>query len=748
MMRNMSTPARHTVFALIVCLLAALTGRTVLTQTTIARTASITSPEKFFGFQMGADKKMARWDKLVEYYNQLAKESPKIKVVNMGPTTMGNPFLMCVISSPANLAKLEQIRLANLKLADPRGIAEADIKKIVAENKAIVVQSMSMHATEIGGSQMAPELIYDLVSRTDEETQRILDNTIAIMVPGFNPDGEIMVTDWYNKTVNTEFEGSNYPSLYQKYVGHDNNRDAFMTNMVEAQYMAKILFRDWIPEAYVDHHHMGSYNARIYLPPYAEPVRPSADPLLWRELSWYGAHMAYKESEEGLTGAINMAIYSGWGHMGFHWITPFHNIAGMLTESASAKLASPLYITADQLKGGPRNLPEYAEQTTFPDPWPGGWWRLRDIVERQKTAAWATLDLAARNRETVLWNMYLKAKRQTERGAAAETKAYVISANQHDPLTADKMINKLLVQGVEIEQAKMPFVLTTGQSYPAGSFVISMAQPKMGVVRWMLGETHYPDNTFTREKDNSPIRPYDMSTDTMTEFMGVRSDPIGESVNGGLVKLTAALQPAGKVGKGSAGYVIDGRLNDAFTAVNLLLDKGVTVKRLDRGAAGAAAIPAGGSTSNAATAVIRDPGPGDFIVSSAPDALVTDVARQTGVDFTALKIVSGSRRARREAPADRDVPALWRRQQRRRLDRIHARAVSFPLRVGDGRRAEGRQSQREVRRDHPAERLGGHPHRRTSGQRRADAAVAVRAAPVRCRRPNIAAASGAKAWTR
>ena len=146
-----------------------------------------------------------------------------------------------------------------------------------------------------------------------------------------------------------------------------------MTQQVESKYMAKILFTDWKPEAYVDHHHMGSYGARIYLPPYAEPVRPMADPLVWRELSWFGAHQAYKEEEAGLSGIINGAVYSGWGHFGFHWITPFHNIAGMLTESASAKLASPLFIHPEQLQGGARNLPKYEEETIFPDPWPGGW---------------------------------------------------------------------------------------------------------------------------------------------------------------------------------------------------------------------------------------------------------------------------------------------------------------------------------------------------------------------------------------
>ena len=199
--------------------------------------ATITTPEKFFGHQMGADRKMARWDKMVDYYNLLAKESPRVKVVNMGPTTMGNPFLAVYISSPANLAKLETLRAWNLKLADPRGVPETEIRRIVREGKAVVLQSMSMHANEIGGSQMAPELVYDLVARTDAETQRILDNVVSIMVPGFNPDGQIWMTDWYNKYLGTEYEGSTYPSLYQKYVGHDNNRDAFMSNMIESKYM-------------------------------------------------------------------------------------------------------------------------------------------------------------------------------------------------------------------------------------------------------------------------------------------------------------------------------------------------------------------------------------------------------------------------------------------------------------------------------------------------------------------------------
>ncbi|MEK7751931.1 MAG: M14 family metallopeptidase, partial [Acidobacteriota bacterium] len=449
--------------------------------------------------------------KMVDYYQLLEKQGGgKLKVVNMGPSTQGNPFLLVIISSPKNLANLDRLREVNARISDPRGLAEQEVRKLAAEGKAVICQSMSLHASEIGGTQMAPELAYDLLTRKDEETARILDNVVFLMIPSFNPDGAIMVADWYQKTLGTEYEGSNLPWLYHKYAGHDNNRDAFQTNLVESQYMARIMFRDWVPQAYLDHHHMGPYGARIYLPPYAEPVRPLADPLVWREMSWYGAHMAYKEEEAGQSGILNMAQYSGWGHFGFHWITPFHNIAGMLTESASAKLATPIFIHPDQLRGGVRNLPAYETQTTFPNPWPGGWWKLRDILERQKISAWALLDLAARNRETVLWNAYQKARRQTERGAQGKPAAYVIPRAQHDPLTAVKLINKLLAQGIEIQQAPKGFTTADGVGYPAGSWVVPMAQPKMGVIRYLLGRTLYPDNEWTRGRDGSPMRPYDM----------------------------------------------------------------------------------------------------------------------------------------------------------------------------------------------------------------------------------------------
>jgi hypothetical protein len=540
----------------------------------------VTSPESFFGFRLGSDRKIARWDRIVEYYKKLQGESNKVKVIEMGPSTEGNPFLLVVISSPQNLEELERIRGDNLRLSDPRGLSEEEVEALIGRGRVIICQSMSLHATEIGGTQMAPELAYELATREDEETRRILDNVVFLMVPCFNPDGEIMVADWYTRWLGTEYEGENLPWLYHKYTGHDNNRDAFQTNMVESRYMAKIMFREWVPQAYLDHHHTGSYSARIFVPPYCEPIHPHGDPLIWREHSWFGAHIGYRLEQAGKSGAITGANYLGWGHLGFHWITIYHNIAGMLTESASAKLATPLYIHPSQLKGDRRGtLPTHDPQTNYPNPWPGGWWRLRDIVERQKIAAWALLDMAARHRETLLRNAYLKARRQTERGVRGSPAAYVIPAAQHDPLTAAKLVEKLLIQGLEVQVSREGFT-GDGIRYPAGSYIVPLAQPKLGLARTLLGRTHYPDNPWTHDMDGKPLRPQDAATDTMAEFMGVRVDPVDHCTGGSTERVTEPIWPVGDLpGESEHGYALDCSLNDSFTAVNRLLATGAKVSR-------------------------------------------------------------------------------------------------------------------------------------------------------------------------
>jgi hypothetical protein len=600
-------------FVAVALVSSALSGTTGRAQT--ARPAELPSPEQFFGYQMGADRKLANWDKLLEYYQTLAKGAKNMRLVELGKSSEGRPYIALFITSPANLAKLDRLKQLNARLADPRGLSEAEAQKVITEARAVVIQSFALHSSEVAAAQTAAEYVYDSITRTDEEAQRMLDNVVSIVVPSINPDGTQMIADWYMKYVGTPYEAAGLPWLYQKYSGHDNNRDGFALNLPESRNLAKLMYREWMPQAYVDHHQMGSGNARLYIPPYAEPIRPDGDPLVWREIAWWGAQMGNRLEAAGKTGVIGNAIYSGWGHMGFHWITPFHNIAGMLTESASARLATPMYIHPDSLRGGPRNLPEYESQTNMPSLWPGGWWRVRDIVEQQKIAAWATVDLAARNREVVLHNMYLKGIRQTERGAKGEVKAYAIAIPQHDSLTARKLANMLLNSGVEVHQTSAALTLD-GRVYGPGSYIVSTAQPKAGLIRWMLGRTFYPDDTYTRDREGNPIRPYDMSTDTFAEFMGVRCDPLAEAVTQGLTKLAAPAWPAGTVAANATnGYVLSTRANDSFRAASLLLDKGATVRRVTSGA---------GFT------------PGDFIVTGATAAMAAEVAKATGVDFAAL----------------------------------------------------------------------------------------------------------------
>ena len=588
------------------------------TLSTNAQNAVLPSPESYFGFKMGEDRKLAHWDKLVKYYNLLGEKSPKMKVVNMGKTTLGNPFLALYISSADNLTNLDKLQAYNAILSDPRGIAQDVIADAIVNGKAVIVQSFGLHSSEVAASQTAAEFTYDMLTRNDDEMNRILDNTISIIIPCFNPDGEIMITEWYNKNVGTEFEGAGLPWLYHHYIGHDNNRDAYMQNTIESAYGAQIIFREWVPQAYIDHHQMGSYGARLYVPPYSEPIRPDADPLVWREMAWYGAHIAYKEEEAGKAGVVNAAIFSGWGHFGFHWITPFHNIAGMLTESASATLATPLYVHPDQLHGSSRGMPEYASQTSFPNPWKGGWWHVRDIVEQQKIAAIAALDIAARHRETVLRNAYLKAERQTIRGGEGKTVAFIVPAKQHDPLTTRKMINVLINQGIEVKQSTASFTHEE-RVYGAGSFVVSLEQPKRGVVRWLLGQTNYPDNDFTRFRDGSPIRPYDMSTDNISEYMGVRVEPSATRVMVNLTEVNLLPNIAGTVSRGQYGYIIDGRQNDSFKAVNLLFNAKIPFNRVDKSGSGVNA--------------------GDFIIPPTADAaIIKEVAEKTGIDFKALDV--------------------------------------------------------------------------------------------------------------
>lgn len=566
----------------------------------------VNSPESFFGFRLGDDYKMARWDRIAEYFYLLHQQSENIRVVNLGPTTEDNPFLMAIITSADNLANLEELRDVNAQISDPRGLSEAATDSLVRKGRVVVCQSMGLHANEIAATQMAPQLAYNLITDQDEDTRKILENVIFLMFPCSNPDGQVMVTDWYNEYLGTSYEGCDLPWLYHKYCGHDNNRDGFMLNLIESRYMAKILFQDWRPHVFQDHHEMGGYQPRLFVCPYCEPIHPHADPLIWREINWYGAHMVYKLEEAGKQGVISGAMFPAWYHMGFHWLGNYHNIASLLTETAQAKLASPLYVHPHQLaplrdKGSVRyTLPHYKPQTNFPNPWEGGWWRLRDMVDQQLVAAKGLMDIAARCRETVLRNAVQKALHQTSRGKIDVSAGFFIRSDQHDPTTVTKLINILLRQGIDIQRTRAK-VTIGNKTYQTGTYFISSAQPKRGVVKTLLERTFWPDDAWSRNADGSPIPPFDTVTDTLAEMMGVSVEPADvphTDLTEGTFNLAPVIEPVhvkGTItGDGEHGIAIDPCQNSAFSTVNATLTLGTKVKRSSRPISlGGHDIPAG-----------------------------------------------------------------------------------------------------------------------------------------------------------
>lgn len=588
----------------------------------------IPSPEAFFGFRMGADGELAHWDRIVEYFQLLDQRSDRIKLEVLGESTLGKPFLLAIFSAPENLQNLEHHREISRKLADPRGLDEAEIEALIREGKYVSAQSYSLHATEVGGTQATPELAYDLVTGDDAATRMILENTIFLMFPSFNPDGQVMVTEWFYRYKGTEYDHTSLPYLYHVYAGHNNNRDSYQLNLAESRHLAKVVYRDWGPQSYVDHHHFGGGGARFYIPPYLDPIHPNVDPLVWREHQLYGSHMAVALEQAGKSGIETGAPFYGWWQASFHMSTNYRNIAGMLTESASANWADPVYVLPDQL-GPTRGRPAYKPQMSMPRLWPGGWWRLRDIVEQKIVASKAVLELGARYRETLLRNMVLKAQGNLRMGETESPYAYVIPVDQHDFPTAVKLVRTFQLNGVEVHRLEEPYQAGS-RIFGAGSFVLSTAQPMRAFVKSFLEQVNYPDNPWTRAHgDQTPLRPYDLAAYSVSEHMGVEALPLMEPMRGARLSLLPGLAvvPPGQVHGSGPAYLLAHDSNESFKALNRLLEGGYQVRWLReeveaRGrhfAPGAMVISGGGELTGAVQGLARELGLDFFALPSAQD---------------------------------------------------------------------------------------------------------------------------------
>ncbi|HSM52213.1 MAG TPA: M14 metallopeptidase family protein, partial [Thermoanaerobaculia bacterium] len=467
--------------------------------------AAIPTPSEFLGFEVGADRTLADYRQIAAYLRALAAASDRVEVESIGKSTLGEEILLAVISSPANLANRGRLQEIARRIADPRGLAPAEEEALLAEGRVFLLVTCNIHATEIAASQMAMEWAHALATATDERTRRWLDDVVLLLAPSINPDGQIMETEWYRARLGTPQEGGRMPWLYHPYVGHDNNRDWFMLTQQETRAVSRAVYHDWLPQVWLDQHQMGATGPRMFVPPFAEPASPAIHPLVWRDVNLIGANMSFRLEQAGKSGVIYGYAFDAYWPGGTKNTAWWKNISGLLTEVASARLASPVRIEPSELSGGGKGLVEYGPQTNFPHPWPGGEWRLRDIMDYERIASDAILETCSERRRDLLANALARARAAI--ASFAPEDAWRLPATQRDPAAAAALAALLDEHGVELRAAA------------DGAVYVPLAQPYGRFVDEMLSAQRFPEVKLVPGREI--VRPYDVAAWTLPLMMGV-----------------------------------------------------------------------------------------------------------------------------------------------------------------------------------------------------------------------------------
>jgi hypothetical protein len=517
-------------------------------------TSTVPSPKSVLGFTPGDDRTIADWTQITNYFAQLDKSSDRVVVQTLGQSTLKRPLIVAIISARENILALDKYKEIQQQLADPRKVATPNLRdQLIATGKTVVAISCSIHSTEIVASQMSMQLAYDLASAQDADTKEILQNTILLLIPSPNPDGVDIVANWYRKSLGTAYEGREPPELYHHYAGHDDNRDWFMLNLRETQLITRLFWHEWFPEIVYDVHQQGSNGSRFFIPPFFDPPNPNIDPLLLRQVGLIGHKVAADLQAAGFQGVLTNALYDTWWHGGFRTAPYFHNSIGILSEAASARLMTPANVTADQLaRSSTRGMRSAAEVTTnFPDPWPAGTWRPRNIMDMELVASRGILSLAAKYRASYLRNFYELGRKNVEQPIPANAPvAYLIPAGLSRDEPVAKLVSSLIDQGVEVfrldselHMSYGPQVLqrtnsvsdrlgtyrtiiantTAMQEVPAGSYLVFLSQPQRMNVEALFEPQIYPNRlTSTGEAE----RPYDVAGWTLPLQLGVTAPAV------------------------------------------------------------------------------------------------------------------------------------------------------------------------------------------------------------------------------
>ena len=521
----------------------------------------VPTPQSAIGFEPCADYKLATYEQIADYFRKLAAAAPqRMQLVEMGKTAEGRVQLMAIISSEQNIRQLARYKDIARTLAHARSstgsgralLTDDEAGQLAGEGKAVVWIDFGLHSSEVAHAQTAPLMAFKAVTEDSDEMKFIRDNVVFLLVANMNPDGTSMVADWYNQNLGKPWEGRP-PELWQKYVGHDNNRDWFMMNQPETRNSARQLYTEWFPQIVYYQHQTAPFPARIFVPPFDDPMNPSIPPLVMRGVNLVGDAMTRRLDQEGKRGAISRIGFDTWWNGGMRTAPYFHNMVGILTETGHASATPATYDAKSFSKTFPNTtIPTLEPTTYYPSPYAGGEWHLRNSCDYMVTASMAVLDVGAKRRAEWLYDIYQMA-RDAIRTNARET--YLVPADQWDPGTATKMINVLRLGGVEVERATAAFS-AGGKQYGAGTYVIRGAQPFEAYVKDLLTPQVYPDMRLY--PGGPPKRPYDITGWTLSHQMGVTVDRATDAINVATTAVDVAPVPTVSVSDaGASAFAID-----------------------------------------------------------------------------------------------------------------------------------------------------------------------------------------------
>jgi len=569
--------------------------------------AQIPTPESVLGFIPGADFQLATYERSIDYFQRLDAASDRITMLRVGRTSEGRDWWVALVSTPENLAGVERYRGIADALAHPADLTDAGARDLALQGKAIVDISGGLHASEVAGAQHMIGLAYELVASEDPRIASIRENVISVLWPSLNPDGQTMIADWYLSNVGTPYEVAPMPWLYQKYIGHDNNRDGYMLNMVESRVLARV-WQEWDPQIIHVHHQSSPFPTRIWLPPFAEPIATQAPPLMSRTVNTIGMTIAQMLEARGLPGAVHMGTgFDAWYPGYVDYLPLMQNQAAFWTETALYRYATPHFYTIQDFPEGRRDL---RAESLYPSPWQGGWWRLADAVEYMHVSSIAVLDYAAKYREDLLYNRYQSGRDQIAKYTASPPYAYFVPQDQRDPVAPAQMLRRLAFNGIRVHQLTGA-VRHQGLVHPAGTWVIPMDQEFAELARQVLGVQSYPD--LREYPEGPPEQPYDAAGWTLPYQMGIRlieaTEPLDQAARASMRPVegqalpwdadvadaspfdrvdgvgfdshpvaAAIVPPPGRVTGTGSMLVLDPAQNNTFRALNEAWDAGAAVR--------------------------------------------------------------------------------------------------------------------------------------------------------------------------